>query len=529
MSAPRVLISDALSPAAVAIFRDRGVAVDFEPELGKDKERLAAVIGEYDGLAIRSATKVTGKILERATRLKVIGRAGIGVDNVEIPAATARGVIVMNTPFGNSITTAEHAIAMMFALAREIPAADASTQAGRWEKNRFMGVEITGKVLGIVGCGNIGAIVADRAIGLHMRVIAFDPFLSPERALAIGVEKVELDDLLARADFITLHTPLTDKTRNILSAESLARTKPGVRIVNCARGGLVDEVALRAALESGHVAGAAFDVFTTEPATENPLFGHPHVVCTPHLGAATSEAQENVALQVAEQMSDYLTKGAISNAVNFPSITAEEAPRLRPYIALAEKLGSFAGQLTETGLLRVRVTYEGEVAGMKTKALTSAAVAGLLRPMLADVNVVSAPSIARERGIVVEEMTREVDGDYDSLVEVAVTTETQERSVSGTVFADGKPRIVDIKGLKVEAEFAPSMIYVSNEDKPGFVGRFATTLGDAGVNIATFALGRDRPGGSAIALVEVDGPVPADVLGRIQSIPGVKQAKPLAF
>ena len=529
MSAPRVLISDALSPAAVAIFRNRGVAVDFEPELGRDKERLAAIIGDYDGLAIRSATKVTAKILERATRLKVVGRAGIGVDNVDIPAATARGVIVMNTPFGNSITTAEHAIAMLFALAREIPAADASTQAGKWEKNRFMGVEITGKVLGIVGCGNIGAIVADRAIGLHMRVIAFDPFLSPERALAIGVEKVELDELLARADIITLHTPLTEKTRNILSAESLARTKPGVRIVNCARGGLVDEAALRAALDSGHVAGAAFDVFTTEPATENPLFGHPRVVCTPHLGAATSEAQENVALQVAEQMSDYLVKGAISNAVNFPSITAEEAPRLRPFIALAEKLGSFAGQLTETGLARVRVTYQGEVAGMKTKALTSSAVAGLLRPMLADVNVVSAPSVAKERGIVVEELTREVVGDYDSLIEVTVATETQERSVSGTVFSDGKPRIVEIKGLKVEAEFAPSMIYVSNEDKPGFVGRFATTLGDAGVNIATFALGRDQPGGSAIALVEVDGPVPADVLGRIQSIAGVKQAKPLAF
>ncbi len=529
MTPPRVLISDALSPAAVQIFRDRGVAVDFEPELGRDKDRLAAIVGAYDGLAIRSATKVTARVLAAATRLKVIGRAGIGVDNVDIPAATARGVIVMNTPFGNSITTAEHAIALMFALAREIPAADASTQAGRWEKNRFLGVEITGKTLGIVGCGNIGAIVADRALGLRMRVVAFDPYLTPERALDLGVEKVELDELLARADVITLHTPLTDRTRNILSAESLARTKPGVRIVNCARGGLVDEAALRAALDSGQVAGAAFDVFTTEPATENPLFGHPHVVCTPHLGAATSEAQENVALQVAEQMSDYLLSGAISNAVNFPSITAEEAPRLKPYIALAEKLGSFAGQLTETGLTRIRITYQGEVAAMKTKALTSSAVAGLLRPMLSDVNVVSAPSVAKERGIVVEEMTRDQDGDYDSLVTVAVSTERGERSVSGTVFADGKPRIVDIKGLKVDAAFAAQMIYVSNDDKPGFIGRFATTLGDAGINIATFALGRDRPGGSAIALVEVDGALPDAVLARIQMIPGVRQAKPLAF
>src|SRR5208337_1231557 len=339
--APRVLISDKLSPAAVAIFKERGVEVDVKP--GLDKDELARIIGEYDGLAIRSATKVTAKLLERATKLKIVGRAGIGVDNVDIPAATARGVIVMNTPFGNSITTAEHAIALIFALARQLPAADLSTQAGKWEKNRFMGVELTGKTLGVIGCGNIGSIAASRALGLKMRVIAYDPFLSVERAAEIGVEKVELNDLLARADFITLHTPLTAQTKNILSAENLARTKKGVRIINCARGGLVDETALRAALDSGHVAGAAFDVFVEEPAIGNPLFGHPNVVCTPHLGAATTEAQENVALQVAEQMADYLTRGAISNAVNFPSITAEEAPRLKPFIALAEKLGSFAG------------------------------------------------------------------------------------------------------------------------------------------------------------------------------------------
>lgn len=446
--APRVLISDALSPAAVQIFRDRGVEVDFQPNLGKDKDKLAEIIGDYDGLAIRSATKVSPKILEQATRLKVIGRAGIGVDNVDIPAATAKGVIVMNTPFGNSITTAEHAIAMMFALAREIPAADASTQAGKWEKNRFMGVELTAKTLGIIGCGNIGSIVADRALGLKMKVVAYDPFLSPERALDLGVEKVELDDLLARADIITLHTPLTEKTKNVLSAEALAKAKAGVRIINCARGGLVDEAALRAALDSGHVAGAAFDVFVTEPATDNPLFGHPNVICTPHLGASTSEAQENVALQVAEQMSDYLLRGAISNAVNFPSITAEEAPKLKPFIELAEKLGSFAGQLTETDIKTVRITYEGAVAELKVKALTSAAVAGLLRPALADINVVSAPSIAKERGIVVEEMTRDVTGDFESLVTLTVVTDKMERSVAGTVFADGRPRIVEIKASR---------------------------------------------------------------------------------
>ncbi|QIB33337.1 phosphoglycerate dehydrogenase [Ancylobacter pratisalsi] len=527
--APRVLISDALSPAAVQIFKDRGIEVDFQPALGKDKDKLAEIIGDYDGLAIRSATKVTPKILAQAKRLKVVGRAGIGVDNVDIPAATAKGVIVMNTPFGNSITTAEHAIAMMFALAREIPAADASTQAGKWEKNRFMGVELTAKTLGIIGCGNIGSIVADRALGLKMKVIAFDPFLSPERALDLGVEKVELDDLLARADVITLHTPLTDKTRNVLSAEALAKTKKGVRIINCARGGLVDEVALAAALDSGQVGGAAFDVFVTEPANENPLFGHPNVICTPHLGASTTEAQENVALQVAEQMSDYLLRGAISNAVNFPSITAEEAPKLKPFIELAEKLGSFAGQLTDTDIKTVRITYDGAVAGLKIKALTSAAVAGLLRPALQDVNVVSAPSIAKERGIVIEETTRDVAGDYESLVTLTVVTEQMERSLSGTVFADGRPRIVDIKGIKVDAEFAPSMIYVTNEDRPGFVGRFAGLLGEAGINIATFALGRDRQGGDAIALVEIDGAAPEELLAKVQALPHVKQAKPLAF
>lgn len=527
--APRVLISDSLSPAAIAIFKERGVEVDFQPDLGKDKDKLAAIINQYDGLAIRSATKVTAKILENATNLKVVGRAGIGVDNVDISAATARGVIVMNTPFGNSITTAEHAIAMMFALARQIPAADQSTQAGKWEKNRFMGVEISGKVLGIIGCGNIGAIVADRAVGLKMRVIAYDPFLSAERAIDLGVEKVELEDLLARADFITLHTPLTAQTKNILSADNLARTKKGARIINCARGGLVDEVALRVLLDTGHVAGAALDVFIEEPATQNPIFNHPNVVCTPHLGASTNEAQENVALQVAEQMSDYLVRSAISNAINFPSITAEEAPKLKPFIALAEKLGSFAGQLTDSGIKEVRITYQGEVAHLKIKALTAAAIAGLLRPALQDVNVVSAPVVAKERGIVIEETVREGDGDYKSLVTLEVVTDDLTRSVAGTVFTDGKPRIINIKGIKVDAEFGPSMIYVTNEDKPGFIGRFASLLGSANVNIATFALGRDNEGGSAIALVEIDGAAPAHVLQGIQRLPGVKQARALTF
>ena len=526
---PKVLISDALSPAAVQIFKDRGIGVDFQPALGKDKEKLAAAVGNYDGLAIRSATKVTSKVLERAKHLKVIGRAGIGVDNVDIPAATARGIIVMNTPFGNSITTAEHAISLMLALARQIPEADASTRSGKWEKNKFMGVEIFGKTLGVIGCGNIGSIVADRAIGLRMKVIAFDPFLSQERAADLGVEKVEIDELFRRADFITLHTPLTDKTRNIVNAAAIKNMKKGVRIINCARGGLVDEAALYEALKSGQVAGAAFDVFVTEPATENPLFNLPNVVCTPHLGASTSEAQENVALQIAEQMSDYLLRGAITNAINFPSISAEEAPRLKPFIALAEKLGSFAGQLTETGISKVQIAYEGAVAQMNTKALTSAALAGLLRPMLGDVNVVSAPVVAKERGIVVEEVTREMPEDYESLITVTVTTERQTRHVSGTVFADGRPRIVNIKGIRMDAEFAPSMIYITNLDKPGFIGKFSSTLGEAGINIATFHVGRDAPGGNAVALIEIDGDLPEDVLAKVRALPQVQQAKLLHF
>jgi D-3-phosphoglycerate dehydrogenase len=527
--APRVLISDALSPAAVQIFKDRGVEVDFQPNLGKDKEKLAAAIDGFDGLAIRSATKVTSKLLDQAKGLKVIGRAGIGVDNVDIPAATARGIIVMNTPFGNSITTAEHAITLMLALARQIPEADASTRAGKWEKNRFLGVEIFGKTLGIIGCGNVGSIVADRAIGLKMKVIAYDPYLSGERAVDLGVEKVELDELWRRADFITLHTPLTERTRDIVNAQTLAAMKKSVRLINCARGELVDEAALSEALKAGHVAGAAIDVFATEPATSSPLFSLPNVVCTPHLGASTLEAQENVALQVAEQMSEYLLRGAISNAVNFPSISAEEAPKLKPFVSLAEKLGSFAGQLTETGIKEVQIAYEGLVAGMNTRALTSAAVAGLLRPMLQNVNVVSAPVIAKERGIVVEETRRDAEGDYESLMTVTVTTDRQSRHVSGTVFADGRPRIVNIKGIRMDAEFGPSMIYITNLDKPGFIGKFSSTLGEAGINIATFHVGREAPGGSAVALIEIDGELPPDLLAKVRALPQVQQARPLRF
>ena len=377
--APKVLVSDKLSETAVQIFRDRGIDVDFLPDVGKDKEKLAEIIGQYDGLAIRSATKVTPTILEAATKLKVVGRAGIGTDNVDKEAASKKGVIVMNTPFGNMITTAEHAIAMMFAVARQIPEASASTHAGKWEKSKFMGTELTSKTLGVIGAGNIGGIVCDRARGLKMKVVAYDPFLGQEKADKMGVEKVELDELLARADFITLHVPLTDQTRNILSKENLEKTKKGVRIINCARGGLVDEGALAELLTSGHVAGAAFDVFSVEPAKENALFGLPNVVCTPHLGAATTEAQENVALQVAEQMSNYLLTGAVENALNMPSVTAEEAKVMGPWIKLADHLGSFVGQMTDEPLKAINILYDGVAAGMNLDALNCAVIAGIMK------------------------------------------------------------------------------------------------------------------------------------------------------
>jgi len=524
---PKVLISDKMDPKAAQIFRERGVEVD--EITGKTPEELMAIIGDYDGLAIRSSTKVTKAILDAAKNLKVVGRAGIGVDNVDIPAASAAGVVVMNTPFGNSITTAEHAIALMFALARQLPEADASTQAGKWEKNRFMGVELTAKTLGLIGAGNIGSIVADRAQGLKMKVIAFDPFLSPERAIEIGVEKVELDQLLARADFITLHTPLTDQTRNILSAENLAKTKKGVRIINCARGGLIDEAALKAALDSGHVGGAALDVFVQEPAKESPLFNTPNFISTPHLGASTSEAQVNVAIQVAEQMADFLVSGGVTNALNMPSLSAEEAPRLKPYMALAEKLGSLVGQLTTGAIARVSVHSEGAAAELNQKPIVGAVLAGFLRVQSDTVNMVNAPFLAKERGIEVREVRNDREGDYHTLIRVSLKTEAGERSVAGTLFGNAQPRLVELFGIKVEADLAGHMLYVVNEDAPGFIGRIGTTLGEAGVNIGTFHLGRRDAGGEAVVLLSVDEAVTPELVAKVRALPGVKTVMPLQF
>jgi len=523
---PRVLISDKMSPKAAEVFRTHGLDVDEKFDLSPDD--LLDIIKDYDGLAVRSSTKVTRELMEAAPQLKVIGRAGIGIDNIDLEAATSLGIVVMNTPFGNSITTAEHTVAMMLALSREIPQADVSTQDGRWEKSRFMGMELTSKTLGLIGCGNIGSIVADRAHGLKMKVIAYDPFLTEERAINLRVEKVTLPELLKRADFITLHTPLTDSTRNIIDRDAIAATKKGVCIVNCARGGLIDETALKEALESGHVRGAALDVFSEEPAKSNILFGTPGLICTPHLGASTTEAQVNVALQVADQMSEYLTSGGVTNALNMPSLAAEDAPILRPYMELARLLGSLVGQLTSS-LRSITVSYEGDIAELNTKPVTTAILAGVMQTHSDTINMVNAPSVIKDHGIDVSEIKHDRPGDYHTLIRLATYDGTTERSVAGTLFSNDEPRLVEIFGIKVEANLAGHMLFVVNNDTPGFIGRLGTCLGSAGVNIGTFHLGRRAAGGEAILLLSVDQPISAHLLGNMCNLPDTKMIKALKF
>jgi D-3-phosphoglycerate dehydrogenase len=524
---PKVLISDKMSPRAAEIFKENGVEVDIKTGLSEDE--LCKIIGEYDGLAIRSSTTATKKLIEAAKNLKVIGRAGIGVDNVDQAAATAHGVVVMNTPFGNSITTAEHAIAMMMALARQLPAASASTHAGKWEKSGFMGVEVASKTLGLIGCGNIGSIVADRAQGLKMKVIGFDPYLSQERAKDLNIEKVELDELLKRADFISLHTPLNEATKGILGKANLAKTKKGVRIINCARGGLINEQDLKDAIESGHVAGAALDVFEVEPANKNILFGMEQIICTPHLGASTSEAQENVAIQVAEQLSAYLNSGTVINALNIPSVSSEDAVKLKPYISLGEQLGSFAGQILNSGIKTVKIEYEGAVAKLNIKPITSVILTGLLRTVSESVNMVNAPVVAKDRGIDVSEVKNERSGDYQNLIKLTVVTEKGTQYVAGTLFGGTKPRIVEVDSVKLEAGLGAKMLYINNEDKPGLIGDLGKLLGDAKINIANFHLGRGDKNTGAIALVEVDETPSNDLLEAVNKLPSVINAKLLSF
>ena len=524
---PKVLISDKMSPQAEAIFRDRGVDVTVKTDL--KPEELRDMIKNFDGLAIRSSTKVTAEILKSTGgKLKVIGRAGIGVDNVDVPAATSNGVVVMNTPYGNSITTAEHTIALMMTLARQIPSANASTHSGKWEKSKYMGQELFGKVLGVIGCGNIGGIVADRGVGLKMKVIAYDPFLSPDRARDLGVEKVELEDIFTRSDFITLHTPMTENTKGIINKFTIAKMKKGVRLINCARGGLIVEADLKAALDSGHVAGAALDVFEVEPAKTNILFGDERVVCTPHLGASTVEAQENVALQVAEQMADFLLQGAVSNAVNMASVSAEDAPKLKPYMKLAEQLGSLAGQLSQGSPSEIKIEFEGQVATLNTKPLTSLILAGFLKPSMEGVNIVSAPAKVKELGIALSETKREKAATYQTLISLTIVTAEGKRTVAGTVFGE-HPRIVDMDGLPVETDLGKHMLYIVNQDKPGLIGAVGTILGDAKINIADFTLGRIPGKNKAVALITVDDPVPENIISAISKLAQVERVLALKF
>jgi len=523
---PNVLIADKLSPAALQVFADEGVGAEVRTDLSRDE--LLEIIGSYDGLVVRSKTRPDAQVIAAATNLKVIGRAGIGVDNIDIPAASAKGVVVMNTPFGNAITTAEHALAMMFACARNIPAADRSTREGKWEKPKFVGTELFSKTLGLIGCGNIGSLVAERALGLKMNVLAYDPYLTEERAVEIGVQKVELDLLLSKADVISLHTPITDQTRNILSADAINRTKSGVIIVNCARGGLVDEMALYAGLQSGHVRAAALDVYAEEPVQDNPLFTLDNFVGTPHLGASTREAQENVAVQIAHQMSDFLINGAVSNALNMPNISAEDSPRLKPYMALAQNLGLLAGQVVQGGLRRLEIGYQGAVAGLNVKPLSSAALAGVLKPILEDVNVVSAPVMAKDRGISLAETLEAQKGDFDSVIELRLEDESGVRELAGSLFA-GVPRVVRIDDVLLDAPFQTDMLFVSNEDEPGHIGALGKLLGEEGVNIGTFSLGRTEAGSRAVSLIGVDAPITAKTLAAVNSLSHVRKAYAMKF
>lgn len=526
MTKPRVLISDSMSSLAVTEFKNRNIEVVQSGKLSVDE--LHDMIGDFDGLAVRSATKVTPELLAKAPRLKVVGRAGIGVDNIDVPACTARGVVVMNTPFGNAMTTAEHAMAMMLSLARDIPAANQSTQEGRWEKSRFMGMELTGKLLGIVGAGNIGSIVAQKATGYGLKVQAYDPFLTEERAATLGIRKVDLDTLLSTSDIITLHVPKTPETANIISATALNKMKAGSMLVNCARGGLVDELALAVALDAGHLRGAALDVFAEEPARENPLFGRDNVICTPHLGASTVEAQEKVAIQVAEQMSHYLNDQAITNALNAPSLSAEDARKLGPYLELAQYMGSFVGQLTTDPIKKLTITYGGEAKDLKTEPLTTQVVQAVLEQHNASVNSVNARELAKQRNIDVIDAHNDGRDEYQCRLSVEVETDAFTRNVAGTIIR-GRPRVIDVKGISLESELGEHMLYITNEDTPGVIGSIGMTAGASGINIANLHLGRRSEGDSAIALLEIDEPPNEAHIDSFRTLAGITDVRYLHF
>ena len=523
--AHRVLVADDLSTEGVEVLRRAGLEVDVR--VGMKPEELESVIGDYDAIAVRSATKVTARVLEKAARLRVVGRAGVGIDNVDLDAATRKGVVVMNSPGGSSVTVAELALGMMLALSRHIAQATASTRAGRWEKKRFQGHELCGKTLGVVGIGNIGSVVVDRARSMKMGAVAYDPFISAEAAAQLGVELVTLDELWARADVISLHVPLTEKTRNVVNASTLARMKKGVLLVNCARGGLVDEEALAAAIASGHVGGAAFDVFEKEPVSpENPLLKLDGFICTPHLGASTEEAQVAVAIGIAEQLAAFLTRGEVRNAVNVPSMSRESRERFGPYLKLCEKLGALAAQIGPTDVREVRVAFAGDVTEAPQRLLTAAVLKGVLSTTEASpVNEVSAPGIARDRGIAVLEERVAGHQDYASLVTVVVGGATGEAVVGGTVFGHRDARIVRVNQFRLEAVPEGNIILCVNDDSPGVVGNLGTALGAAGVNIARISLSRDEAGTAAASLLNVDSEPSPGVLDALRALPHVRDVR----
>ncbi|MCP4493784.1 MAG: phosphoglycerate dehydrogenase [Gammaproteobacteria bacterium] len=526
MTRPKVLISDSMSSQAVAVFEERGIEVLQSSKLSESE--LYHMIGEFDGLAIRSATRVTEQLLEHADNLKIVGRAGIGVDNVDVPACTQRGVVVMNTPLGNAITTAEHAMAMMLSLARHIPQANSSTRRGNWEKSRFMGIELTGKLLGLIGAGNIGSIVAKKAIGYGLGVQAYDPFLTEERAEKLGINKVELDTLLSSSDIISLHVPKTPETTNIINATALNQMKAGSMLINCARGGLVDEMALLEALESGHLRGAALDVYEIEPARENPLFELHNVICTPHLGASTIEAQEKVAIQVAEQISEYLLTGAVNNGINVPSISAEEARLLKPYLQLTQCLGSFIGQLTHDPIKALTVTYGGDANQLNVSPLTVQVVQSMLEHHSSSVNSVNAREVARERNIDIIEAHNEGKDEYPCRITVAIETQSTMLSICGTLIQQ-RPRVIDIKGIPLESKIGEHMLYITNQDVPGVIGHIGATAAERDINIANMHLGRNSKKGNAIVLIESDGQITDDDIERLRALPNVNDAQYLHF
>ncbi|MGE5529563.1 MAG: phosphoglycerate dehydrogenase [Patescibacteria group bacterium] len=520
----KVLVLDGVAEAGIAVLREAGLETEIKGTPSKDE--LIGMIGEYDAMIVRSQTKVTAEVIAAAGRLKVIGRAGVGVDNVDVPAATQRGIIVMNAPDGNTISTAEHTVAMIMALSRNIPAAVASLKAGKWDRKSFTGVEVRDKTLGIIGLGRIGTEVARRMQAMGMAILGYDPFLTEERAEKLGVTLASIDDIVARADYITVHTPLTPETKGLLGAEAMAKMKKGVRLINCARGGIIDEAALVAAVKSGKVAGAALDVYNEEPPLNRELIELPQVICTPHLGASTEEAQVNVAIDVAVEMTKALRGEAFKNAVNIPSVRPEVLAVLKPYLPLAEKIGSLLAQLDGGRIAKLEASYLGEIADYDLAPLTTALLTGFLRPLLSDeVNLVNAPLLAKERGLKVVEHKAAAPEDYTSLIRVRIETQKGSRVVAGALFRRNEERIVEIDGYFFDVVPTGYMLVAPHTDKPGIIGKVGTILGDAGINIAYMQVGRKSAGGRAIMVLSVDNTVPEDVLKKIASLEGVEDAK----